>query len=176
MKEADLIVWHRKQWLERRPLSWYYKIEDTLGIGNKKPFDVIIDDQGKHYAIEFKLHKSHNAFPLSAVKDHQIEYLQLAQANGRIATVYIGIRFTMDVDDQIRLGFRVRRISVDLEYPVDYIAGLIAEGQKSIPVLSLLRKATGSDEPAKRSRADRSKRTSRTGKNSARQPSGSPGT
>lgn len=145
MKEADLIAWHGKKWLAASPGAFYYKIPDTLGIGNKKPFDVIIDDRGKHYAIEFKLHKSHRAFPLKRVEPHQIENLQAAQANGRIATVYIGVRFDLDVDDQERLGFRVRRIKVDLEYPVNYIAELIKQGQKSIKVLPLLRKATRSE-------------------------------
>jgi hypothetical protein len=145
MNEAQLINWHSKEWLKRRPGAFYYKIPDTLGIGGQKPFDVIIDDAGQHYAIEFKIHKSHRRFPLNKIKPHQIENLQKAQANGRIATVYIGVRFMMDLDDQERLNFRVRRISVDLEYPVDHIAQLIASGAKSIEILPLLRKATRSE-------------------------------
>lgn len=151
-----MIAWHQKEWLGIRPGAFYLKIPDTLGIGNKKPFDVLIDDGGKHYAIEFKLHKSHRAFPLRRIEEHQIENLQKAQDNGRISTIYIGIRFTLDVDDQIRLGFRIRRISVNLEYPINHIVRLLEQGKKSIPVVDLLRKATGSDQPAKRSRADRS--------------------
>jgi hypothetical protein len=141
MKETDLVAWHGKEYLKRRPRAFYYKIPDTLGVGGKKPFDVIIDDVGTHRAIEFKLHKSHTAFSLAHVQPHQIENLLLAQENGRIATVYIGIRFTMDVETQERLEFRIRRIKVDLEYPIDEIVAMIEAGKKSIKVLPLLKKA-----------------------------------
>jgi len=145
MKETDLVSWHAQEYLKRRPGAFYHKLPDTLGVGGKRPFDAFIIDGGVTYAIEFKLHKKHTAFSLAKIEPHQIENLQLAQANGAVSTIYIGIRFLLDIDDQERLGFRVRRISADLEYPVDYIAQLIASGQKSLKVLPLLRKATRSE-------------------------------
>ena len=141
MKETDLVEWHAKEWLAKSPGALYIKIPDALGIGNKRPFDVVIDDQGKHYAIEFKLHKTHHAFSLAKIEQHQIDNLLKAQANGRIATVFIGIRFMLDLDDQERLGFRIRRVSHNLEYPINDIVRMIDSGIKSIKVVELLREA-----------------------------------
>ena len=142
MNESQLIASHRKAWKKEHPKDHYQKIQDGMGLGGKKPYDAYImgtrDGLKEFWAKEFKIHKSHNAFPLSRIKPHQISGLMEAAQAGAIATVFIGVRFTMDVDTQARLNMRLRRISVDIELPVQDIVELIRAGKKSIPVLPYL--------------------------------------
>jgi len=149
LKESELIVGHRKTWMKANPRDFYYKIPDTLGLGGQKPFDAFAwghrrsalgGPERRVFAWEFKIHKSHNAFPLSKIQPHQIMGLTMAEQGGAISTVFIGVRFTMDVDTQKRLGLRLRRISIDIEIPIQEIVSMIKGGQKSIPILPYLLK------------------------------------
>lgn len=153
VRETQLSLEHKKQWLERYPDDFYHKIQDGLGSGGKKPFDSFIwgwrNGTKQIWAKEFKLHKSHNAFSLAKIEDHQIRGLQRAQKAGAIATVFLGIRCMLDVDTQTRLKLRLRRITVDVEFRVDEIVTLLESGQKSIPVLPYIEAAmSGSSLPA----------------------------
>jgi hypothetical protein len=144
VRETKLIALHRKKWLERFPNDFYHKIADGLGAGGQKPFDVFIWGRRQGdlmvWAKEFKIHKTHRAFPLSKIQPHQIRELLLAERGGAIATVFIGVRFLMDVDTQKRLGLRLRRINVDLEFPIKDIVQMIKDGKKSFQVLPYLLK------------------------------------
>ena len=149
MKESALITWHRKKWTEYYPTDYYHKIQDALGLGGQKPFDVFIwgwrtilgVKQRKVWAKEFKVHKSHHAFSLRKIEPHQVRELEAASEAGAKATVFIGVRFLMDVDTQVRLGLRKRRISVDIEVLVEDIVKMIESGKKSIPVLPYILRA-----------------------------------
>ena len=144
MRETQLVASHRKKWLKKHPNGYYHKIADGLGAGGQKPYDAYCwskhSGQLKVWAIEFKIHKTHNAFPLSKIQPHQIRELVLAEKAGAIATVFIGVRFLMDVDTQKRLGLRLRQIHVDVELPIQHIVSLIKEGKKSIKILPYLLK------------------------------------
>jgi hypothetical protein len=143
MRESDIVVWHRKEWLKHSPKAFYYKIEDTLGLGGKKPFDVFILDSGQAFAIEFKLHKKHTAFSLANIKPHQIAGLKRAKQNGAIAVVYIAVRILLDVDTKERLNLRKRRIAMNLEYELRDILELLDKGEKSIDILARLKEDYG---------------------------------
>ena len=147
LRESQLILAHRKKWLKAHPKDYYHKIADSLGVGGPKPFDVFIlgyrtDSTGKQYkevwAKEFKIHKVHTAFPLRNIVPHQISELVMAEQGGATATVFIGVRFMLDVDTQKRVGLRLRQISVDIEIPIQDIVELVKSGQKSIPILPIL--------------------------------------
>lgn len=148
MRETKLIALHRKKWLEDNPGDYYHKIADGMGMGGQKPFDVFIWGWRQHgsgltrevWAKEFKIHKSHQAFPLKEIKPHQIRELVLAERAGAKSTVFIGVRFLMDVDTQKRLGLRLRQIHVDIELPIQHIVDLVKEGKKSLKVLPYLLK------------------------------------
>ena len=144
MRESGLIVAHRKSWLKVNPHDYYKKINDGMGAGGQKPFDVFImgmrNGLKENWAKEFKLHKSHRAFPLREIQPHQIMELTMAARAGAVATIFIGVRFMMDVDTQKRLGLRLRRISVDIELPIRDIVEMVKSGQKSIPGLPYLLK------------------------------------
>lgn len=144
--ESEYISKYGTKWLKDRSGGFWYKIPDTLGVGNVKPFDVIALYAGTTYAIEAKLHKTHTAFPLSKIEPHQIMNLRMAARNGAISTVLIGVRFLMDLDTRARLGLRRRRVCMDLAFGVDEIHEKVTSGVKSIEILPFIREAENEPE------------------------------
>lgn len=140
MKEADLIRQHRDHWLKKSPDAFYYKIPDVgAALGNKKPFDVFILDNGRSYAKEFKLHKSLHAWPISKLKDHQVEGLWKAHMNGAEATLFVGVRVLLSPRERDRLELPVRRIAIDLEFPIVEVVKWQEQEVKSVTVIEKVR-------------------------------------
>lgn len=59
----------------------------------QKPFDFMLAYKGNLIAVEAKVHKKHTAWPLSSVKDHQIEGLLSIGDNGFKSYVMLNVRF-----------------------------------------------------------------------------------
>lgn len=55
MRETDLQAKFLRLVKKRIPNYFYYKIPDTKGLGNRKPFDAFIISGGLFFALEFKL-------------------------------------------------------------------------------------------------------------------------
>lgn len=130
-----------RKWRERSPGAWVYKIPDTLGVGNERPFDVIAVDKGVTYALENKVHREHTSWPLSKLEPHQLLNLRVAEMNGAVARVRIAVRVLLDVTTQRRLKMRKRRFSFDLEFTTSQVLDLQKRGVKSIEIMPFLRAA-----------------------------------
>ena len=78
MKETKLKDKFRKKILERFPDIFIYKIPDTMGLGGKRPFDLIIIAYGITICIEFKVNNN----PLTLIQKH---FLDLVSNHGAIS-------------------------------------------------------------------------------------------
>lgn len=81
------------------PDAFFYKIPDIpifadskFRFAPEKPFDLILIWKGKTIVIETKVHKKETAWPMSKVKDCQIEGLLQCNRNGVDAYIMINVR------------------------------------------------------------------------------------
>lgn len=123
------------------PKAFYYKIPDPQypkrdkeGDGVRRiiprPYDCQILTGGVLHALELKLHKKTQAFPLDAVKPVQIESLKKVKASGGAAGILVNIRLT-------RPGSTNMVLVLDVEDFCDLRVKYHALGRKSIPFKEL---------------------------------------
>jgi len=91
------------------PDIFYYKLPDGISVGGEKtdengksiwtrfipekPFDAMFSYRKIHCAMEYKVHKKHTAWPLSAMRPSQITGLNLADKNGKYGFVFLNVRY-----------------------------------------------------------------------------------
>lgn len=69
---------------------YWYKIPDDRKF--KKPFDVFAAMNGRHFALEMKVHAKHTAWPLGDVAKHQIWGLHKAAIGGYNSWILVNVR------------------------------------------------------------------------------------
>jgi len=95
MKESVFAGEMKKSLMHYYGEALYVKIPDSIGqrFGTEKFFDAFFYINGRFFALEYKQHKSHRAFPLSKIRPIQEEYLQKAKNNGGHAYFVFNIRY-----------------------------------------------------------------------------------
>jgi len=95
MKESIFAGEMKKSLLHHYPEALYIKIPDSIGqrFGTEKFFDALFYINGRFFALEYKQHKSHRAFPLSKIRPIQEEYLQKTKNNQGAAYFVFNIRY-----------------------------------------------------------------------------------
>ena len=95
MRESVFASEMKQSLLYHYPDALYVKIPDSIGqrFGTPKFFDAFFYVNGQFFALEYKQHKSHRAFPLSKIRPIQEEYLQKAKNNQGAAYFVFNIRY-----------------------------------------------------------------------------------
>ena len=93
MKETDFTRTTMRSLKALAGRFWFHKIADsgTLEFSRPRAIDVVASWNGHFIGIEFKLHKSLNAFPLKSVRLDQMECLSELHASGATALIIIGV-------------------------------------------------------------------------------------
>jgi len=88
----------RRSFLHFYPKCFYYKIPDGIRMGDwssfipPKPFDAFCSIDRINLAIEYKVHKVHTAWSLSALTESQLEGLESADKNAFYGFVLLNVR------------------------------------------------------------------------------------
>jgi hypothetical protein len=122
MKESDYRPTYMSKFAEANSNIWWYKIPDNPYTG-KKPFDVF----GYYanaltklsFAFEFKIHTSIDVWSCARVIPYQEESLKAISQLGVDAQIILGIRCMLSFEEQKKLAYPIRRVSIDVTWPVN---------------------------------------------------------